>query len=184
MRLLLFLALVLLTGCASSSGPAGSATAPRAASVSPSPALNAVNDRIGDTPVTLTLTDGKRHREARFVVVGDERTTFVLLRKGPQSVETARVDRVERRVGGGRSVGAKIGAAPGMILMGLSLLVGVSGDGFEEVVGYAYAGVGFGAAAIGALFGSVVGHAVSPGEIEVLYQGPIDRYLNAPEGDL
>ncbi len=134
--------------------------------------------------MTLRLTDGKRYREARFVVVGPERTTFTLLRKGPQSVETATVERIERRMGGGRSTGAKIGATPGLLLLGLGAFTGVTGDGMEESIGYGFALLGLGGAAIGAGLGSVVGHAVAPGEIEVLYQGPVARYLDAPVSDL
>lgn len=184
MRHLLFCALILLTGCISSSGPVGSASASLDAPARSSPALHSVNERIPDTPVTLRLTDGRRYREARFVVVGPERTTFTLLRKGPQSVETVTVERIERRMGGGRSAGAKIGATPGLLLMGLSALAMADGDSPEESFGAAFALLGLAGTAAGAAFGSVVGHAVAPGEIEVLYQGPVARYLDAPVSDL
>lgn len=180
----LLLLLAVLSGCA----------APRAAlptSALPG-TLGDVNADLRGAVVQIDFADGSSIARAERVRVREVVTEYTAERMGgptQQSVPTADVVRitvVSGRASGAR--GALVGALPGGLLaLGSALALSDPSEeaSLEDVVTGLLASLalvaGVGLAVVGGAVGAAAQGNRAPGRYVVLYHGPVDRYLSAPD---
>ncbi len=193
MRLLVFVLLLPLVGCASSQ-LIGSADAPPGYApleLGSAPALDSVNVALADGRFTIEMLDGGQSADVRSVAVGPETTRFQLDSGAERYVLTVQVHSIVGERGqGGAEVGALVGALPGTALMVLALTEAASSECDSSTDSYCElgrlvvviaAGIGLLGAGMGGLLGGAVGALVSPARDGTeYYVGPITRYLPEP----
>lgn len=170
----LVLAVVLLSGCATSRIPASAPTT-----------LADVNDALAGHPAFLILTDSTALSvlTVRDVQIDPSLTTFYNRQtRQPDVVATDNVVAAELRdhvsARNGTQIGAAIDAAPGLFIAGAGIEDAMDGEEYNLgpvfiLIGSGFALIGGGA---GAFIGSAVGRSVDEPESLVVYQGPVSRY--------
>lgn len=185
--LLLVLLVLALTGCAS--GPE---------IAQPPTKLSEINRVLETADATIVWVSGEQVKDAEYVRLSLDSIRYRLhtdpgepdrWERTPQIDENTRsrsihdVQRIEAHVGGGGGfTGLAIGAAPGGILAGASLVAGIMQDcgessspvcGLGPVLGLYWGAIG---ALAGGLVGAILGELVDD-DRRVVYRRPVDQYL-------
>ncbi|HVR97375.1 MAG TPA: hypothetical protein VMW27_12220 [Thermoanaerobaculia bacterium] len=148
------------------------------AAKSPPATLAEVNERLKGRVASLELADGRTIERARDVSVAADFTSWRDDGE-PQRVPTSDLVRItsrkQRRILKGLGVGLAAGVGAGLLAIGTS-----SDSGNDYVDASADASVLAGAIVVGGIVGAVVGAARGRGGAGIVYEGPVERYLEAP----
>lgn len=172
MRLLVILAPLVLSGCA---------TTHITATPEPPPTLAALETLLRGETVTLVLLNETEISDARLDALGPD-STRLLVDSASVSVATAEVDEVRYLSANHRTRRRQCiqhGAAPGVLTMAL---IAVTAGSDDETAGFwpIFLAMGACTAAGGAGFGALIGPSLAP--TQTIPIAPLSQYADAPRG--
>ena len=162
-RLSILLVMLVTSGCASS----------RIAREERS-SLTQVNEALHNRWAVISFADNTRLRNIKDVQVDREIVSFIKARSRKRdTVPTSSVKSVAVQKGGSVGLLAFIGALPGLGIAGKAMLQGSDPGGVSAIGGI----IGMGVALSGALVGGMIGNLEAQANPTVVYEGPVERYL-------